>query len=185
MKIHYETDRFILRDFEAQDSIGIFALDSDPLVHKYLGNNPLTHISQAEDVIAMIQAQYEKNGIGRWAVIEKETGEFMGWSGLKYEENLRSEFNYYDLGFRFKPKFWGKGLATETALLSLIHGFEVMGLDTICAAADVENLASNVVIKKVGLQFKELFYYEGIPVNWFEIKRVNWSSENVVANHKE
>lgn len=70
MKIHYQTDRFILRDLAPEDAEGIFALDSDPLVHKYLGNNSLTKRTQADEVIAMIQNQYVKNGIGRWGALK-------------------------------------------------------------------------------------------------------------------
>ena len=64
--------------------------------------------------------QKAKNGMARLAIIEKETQEFIGWTGIKFEENLRFE-NYYDLGYRLKKKFWGKGIASETAKLSLKH----------------------------------------------------------------
>ncbi len=37
MKIYLETNRLIYREFVAEDLDNMFALDSDPLVHKYLG----------------------------------------------------------------------------------------------------------------------------------------------------
>jgi ribosomal-protein-alanine N-acetyltransferase len=53
-------------------------------------------------MIATILEQYKKFDFARLAVILKDTNEFIGWSGLKYEQNLRKKFNYYDLGYRFK-----------------------------------------------------------------------------------
>ncbi len=174
MKVYIETDRLLLRDIEESDAAGIFALDSDPEVHQYLGNHPITSMQQAEEMICLIRQQYVDKGVGRWAVIDKASNEFVGWSGLKYELNLRKEFSYFDLGFRLRPKYWGQGIATESARESLKFGFTKMNLTQICAAADIANFASNAVLKKVGLQFKEVFQYEEIPVNWYVLNREDW-----------
>ena len=77
------TERLIMRPLEMDDAPSLFKLDSDPQVMKYLGNQPLTDISQVHIYLQNIQNQYVKNGIGRWALIEKESGELMGWSGIK------------------------------------------------------------------------------------------------------
>ena len=173
MKIHIETDRLILRDIEESDDEGIFALDSNPKVHQYLGNNPITTIDQAQEAIQYIRGQYERNGIGRWAVEEKATGEFVGWTGLKFEENLR-EFNYYDLGYRFRQEFWGKGIASETAALALKYGFETMGLEEIGGAADIRHVVSNHILQKVGLKFVDTFICDGDECNWYNLKKENY-----------
>ena len=83
MKFYLETNRLILRDLRESDLDGMFALDSNPLVHKYLGNNPIQTKEEALKMIRFIRSQYEERGIGRFATIEKSSGEFMGWSGLK------------------------------------------------------------------------------------------------------
>lgn len=173
MNIHIETDRLILRDMEDYDVEGIFALDSDPEVHEYLGKNPIKTIEQAKEVINYVRNQYKEHGIGRWAVIDKRTNEFMGWSGLKFEQNVR-EFDYFDLGYRFRKEFWGKGIATETALASIKYGFEELELDQISGAADVNNIASNKILQKAGLKFVETFEFEGIPHHWYSISRSDW-----------
>ncbi len=169
-----ETNRFILREILESDLEGMFALDSDPEVHRFLGNKPIQTREEAQVVIKNIRNQYVQNGIARWAVIDKATNEFLGWSGLKYEHGLRPEFGYYDLGYRLRREFWGKGIATETAEAALKYGFETMKLEVINAAADIDHHASNHVLKKVGLKFKEIFQYEGEDINWYEIKREDW-----------
>ena len=169
MKIHLSTSRLIMRDLIPEDIDDIFELDSDPEVHRYLGENPIQSIHEAEEIIDHVRKQYEKNGIGRWAVIEKSSGEFLGWSGLKLEDGIRADLNYYDLGYRFKRKYWGQGFATESAIASLKYGFEKMSLHEICAAAHVDNLASNKILDKIGMKFIEQFYFEDQLCNWYSI----------------
>ncbi|WP_298316063.1 GNAT family N-acetyltransferase [uncultured Aquimarina sp.] len=174
MKIHIETERLILRDLEGYDAQGIFELDSDPDVHEYLGKKPIKTIEEAKQVIDFIRNQYIENGIGRWAIIDKKTGDFIGWTGLKYEQRLRENFNYYDLGYRLQKKYWGKGIATETAIESLRYGFEKFDLKEIGAAAEVNHQASNKILKKIGLKFIETFDYKGVVHNWYNIKKSEW-----------
>lgn len=174
MKIHIETERLLIRDLEAYDVDGMFELDSDADVHKYLGKKPIKTKEEAKQVIAYIRNQYIENGIGRWAIIEKKTNDFIGWTGLKYEKLLRKEFNYYDLGYRLRKKYWGKGIATETAIESLKYGFEKLDLKEIGAAADIDHLASNKILKKVGLQCIETFEFENVLHNWYYITKADW-----------
>ena len=59
-------------------------MDSDPEVLKFIGIDTAKSIEESEDTIKELQRQYKENGIGRWAVIEKSTGDFLGWSGLRF-----------------------------------------------------------------------------------------------------
>jgi ribosomal-protein-alanine N-acetyltransferase len=174
MKVHIETDTLIIRELEVSDAEGMFELDSDPEVHEFLGKNPIKTIDEAHEAIAYIRKQYTSNGIGRWAIIDKKTEDFIGWTGLKYEKALRKEFNYYDLGYRLRKKYWGNGIATETAIASLKYGFEKLNLKAIGAAAEVNHAASNKILKKIGLKFIETFDYEGVTHNWYTLSKTDW-----------
>lgn len=175
MKIFAETERLILREILQSDLDGMFELDSDPEVHKYLGNKTVSDKNQITEVINFIRQQYIDNGIGRWAVIDKRTDAFIGWSGLKFVTELTNGHkNYYDLGYRLIRKYWGKGIATETALLSLDYAFNELKIDEVYAAASCENLASNKILQKIGMSFIETFNYEDIKCNWYKIERKNY-----------
>ena len=174
MNIHIETDRFILRDIEDSDIQGIFDLESDPEVYTYLGMPPIKTMNEARGIIKYIRNQYEEHGIGRWAIIEKKTSDFVGWTGLKYEKKVRSEFGYYDIGYRLRKKFWGQGIASLTATESLQYGFEQMDLDEICGAAEVEHKVSNHILQKIGLTYVEQFVFEGTPANFYRITKSEW-----------
>ena len=174
MNIHVETDRLILRDLEPTDAPDIFALDSNPNVHEFLGKKPIQTLAQAEAIIDLVCSQYQTHGIGRWAMIEKATNNFIGWTGLKYEQNIRPNLAYYDLGYRLREKYWGCGFATESAIASLRYGFEQLQLSTINAAADVQHVVSNHILQKVGLKQVDVFEYVGLPHYWYELTQVEW-----------
>ena len=180
MKTYIETKRLVLREIDYQDAQGMFELDSDPDVHRYLGNNPIKRKGEAVSTIDYIRNQYKQDGIGRWAVIEKATNEFIGWAGLKYEKEVRKEMNYYDLGYRLKRKFWGKGFATEAAIESLSYGFVTLGLHEIYAGAHVNNIASNKILRKVGFHHLETFQYDGSPHHWYKITNTDWQKMKTV-----
>ncbi|MGB5364381.1 MAG: GNAT family N-acetyltransferase, partial [Aureibaculum sp.] len=105
MQFYLESERLIMRDVLESDVESMFELDSDPRVHKYLGNNPIKTKDKAAEIIQFIQQQYRDLGIGRFATIEKSTGNFIGWSGLKLnigeKEALNDKTDFYDIGFRF------------------------------------------------------------------------------------
>lgn len=175
MILTIETDRLLIRELSAEDENGLFELDSDPEVHRYLGNKPVKTREEIRAVILNIRQQYKDNGIGRWAVIEKSTGNFIGWTGLKFMKTpVNNHSDYYDLGYRFIKKYWGKGYATETALASLKHGFETMHLSEIYAMTEVGNIASKNVLEKVGLYCMETFDYEGEEHYWLRITKEQW-----------
>jgi RimJ/RimL family protein N-acetyltransferase len=175
MKI--ETERLIMRELVPEDEQGMFELDSDPLVHKYLGETPIQRIEQARDVIATIRKQYIDNGIGRWAVIEKASGDFIGWSGLKFiREYENNRINFYDVGYRLIPRYWGKGYATESAKAAIRYGFEELKLDEIIGSANVENTRSRNALEKCGLVYVEKFYWKDIECDWLKITREQWQN---------
>jgi ribosomal-protein-alanine N-acetyltransferase len=177
MKIHYQSDRLYVRNLIPSDAEGIFELDTDPLVMKYLGGVTMTSLTKAREVVKNIIWQYTEFGMGRWAIIDRSTGEFIGWTGIKRERNLR-EFVYYDLGYRLKSKFWNQGIATETALFSIYHGFNTLGLKKIHAATHEKHKTSQKVLLKCGLQKQDSFKLDGKTHFWYGITKDEWELSN-------
>lgn len=173
MKFNIETKRLILRELRLTDLEGMFELDSNPEVHKYLGNKPVKTKVESQKILDSVINQYKERGIGRFAAIEKSSGDFIGWTGLKFNtgdnEVLGEKRDFYDIGYRFIPRYWGKGYASESSFKMLDFGFKELNLKTIVGAAETKNIASNKVLKKIGLQFKEVFSYEDVKVNWYEL----------------
>ena len=171
MNLILETDRLLLREMKLSDAEALFEMDCNPNVHKYLWNKPMNSIDEVNEYINMIRTQYVKNKIGRFVVIEKESNKLIGWAGLKYNtEKLNNRINFYDIGYRFNESAWGKGYASEVAFAWLDYGFNTMKLNSIMAAANAENAASNAILKKIGMKITENYLENGVLWNWFELK---------------
>lgn len=174
MTFEIETERLILRDMRESDLEGMFELDSDPMVHKYLGNKPVKTKAESIKVIHGVLRQYQDRGIGRWVVTEKESGNFIGWSGLRLntEYNMNGFTKYYDVGYRLIPKYWGKGYATESGKAAVEYAFKTMKLSRLYATTEINNQASHNVLLKIGLDYIEDFYFEEEKINlrWYKIE---------------
>jgi ribosomal-protein-alanine N-acetyltransferase len=175
MKIFIQTKRLILRELLSTDVDGMFSLNSDPEVHRYLGTSPVTTKVHSQKDIEFIQRQYVANGIGRWAVIERSTNIFLGWAGLKLiTTQTNNHIDYYDLGYRLINKYWGQGYATESAQAIVNYGFKTLNLREIYGIADVLNTGSIRVLEKVGLKKLETFDYMGNPHHWMRIENKDY-----------
>lgn len=176
MKIYAETANLILREIVVEDTGFMYELDSDPLVHKYLGNNPIQCMGKARAYVSYIRMQYKKYGIGRWAAIEKSSGDWIGWTGLKmnFEEEMNGHRDYYDIGYRFMPRYWGKGYATESSIAARDYFFKHFPEHKLCGLAEVAHGASCRVLEKIGLEAKNDFLYlrENVMIRWFELERL-------------
>ena len=166
MSIYIETDRLYIRELLPEDAAGMFAMDSDPEVHRYVGQRPVQTLQESSDVIAFVRHQYTDNGIGRWAVIEKDTNDFLGWTGFKLiKETNNGHTGHYDFGYRLARKAWGRGIATESGRAALQYGVEQLGLQPVYAMTDVANAASRHVLEKLGFRFVEIFEFDE-PTPW-------------------
>ncbi|MBL7704206.1 MAG: GNAT family N-acetyltransferase [Taibaiella sp.] len=175
MSIFITTERLILREITETDENDLFEMDSDPEVHLFIENNPVQSIDTIRSIIAMLKTQYRENGIARWAVVDKATNECIGWCGLKYfDQPLNNHRDFYELGYRFKKKHWGKGFATESSSAVLGYGFKHLAIDTVYAITDPKNLDSKKVLHKLGFEYRETFDYDGDLTDWFELEKRNW-----------
>jgi RimJ/RimL family protein N-acetyltransferase len=175
MKVLAETERLIIREILPTDVDEMFELHSDPEVHRFLGNKTITSKEQIINIIDFVRQQYIEYGVGRWAIIDKKNNEFIGWTGLEFvTKETNNHKNYYDLGYRLIKRFWGQGIATESAFASLDYAFYKLNAKEVYAIADCENEGSNKILRKVGLKFIETFDLEGIKHNWYKVDRTEY-----------
>ncbi|VXC34816.1 GNAT family N-acetyltransferase [Flavobacterium sp. 9AF] len=180
MNLILETKRLILRPLEISDAKDMFAMDSNPLVHKYLWNKPSKDIEETIKVIEYVQRQYKENNIGRFATILKDTGEFIGWTGIKFVNDHveNGNTNFFDYGYRLNEPFWNNGYATEATQFWLDYGINQMKITEINAYTHSENGASNRVLSKCGMQFMEDYNDpEGVLWKWWQLIKSDFRNE--------
>ncbi len=151
-----ETKRTIMRRLTIEDANDFYGLNNDEEVLRYTGDKPFDNLQAVVDFLNDYD-QYEKYGVGRFAVLDKVTLQFIGWCGLKYSQDK----NEYDIGFRFDRHYWNKGFATETAKKCIDFGFEKIKIEKIVGRAMKENIGCIKVLEKLGMTFKENFDFEG------------------------
>ena len=147
MKTIIETKRLILREFSVLDAESLFDLNADPEVLRHTGDEAFSSVADAALFLSNY-SDYQKNGFGRWAVMSKETNDFLGWCGLKLNEE-----NRIDIGFRFIRNEWDKGFATESARACLEYGFNHLNMIEIIGRVSDDNKASINVLVKLGMNF--------------------------------
>lgn len=170
-----ETERMMLRPFVIADTAAVFEFGAHPEVGKYTGDELLTDTEQAKVIITNVfHSDYKKYGYGRWAAVYKPNNKVIGFAGLKY----LPEFDETDIGFRFLPEYWNKGICTEISIEIIKYGFETLNLNRIIGIADPQNIGSNKVLQKIGLQFyKSDNYDESSNIyNWYEITKEQYSN---------
>ena len=170
-----ETERLIIRAIIPEDAQGMFELDSSPEVHRYLGNQPIKTFEESVGAIQFIRDQYESAGIGRWAVVEKISGKFVGWTGFKVNPGyINGVHEVFDLGYRFVESAWGKGYATETSIACMQYAFDNLKYDPIYGMADIHNASSNKILKKMGMKYINEFDFDGDPHYFYSITKEDW-----------
>lgn len=155
-QIILETERTYLRILTVKDAENFYNLNLDKEVLKFTGDIPFRSIKEAGEFLELYD-QYEKYGVGRFAVTSKDSNKFIGWCGLSYN----SELDQYDIGFRFYRDVWNKGYATETALRCLEFAFLELKVDEVVGRAMVQNKASVKVLQNIGMTFKNSLNFEG------------------------
>ena len=153
------TERLLLRAPEPADALALFRIMSDPRVTRYFGTVPMSALDEAERRVAGFQASFQDRRGIRWAIVLRETGEYIGSCGYwrLIPEHLRAE-----IGYELAPECWGQGLMTEAIGAVLGFGFTTMGLHSVEAQIHPENTGSRRVLEKLGFvqegYFRENFY---------------------------
>ncbi len=175
MAILLETPRLLLREYVPEDAPDLLRLNSDANLMRLAMKKPIESLAEALAQITVFQQQYAEKGYGRWAVLLKNTGEHVGYCGLKYRNaaaDPRRDFT--DIGYRFERKHWKSGFATEAARACLEFGFEQLNLQRIVGCAPVENKASIRVLERIGLRFHSNFLLEDTPSVWYQLWRKDY-----------
>jgi len=154
--VRLETERLILRPVCTNDLDDLASLYSDPEVVKYLATGVLTKAEVKQKLDLMVE-HWQKHGYGVWALIHKTDGRFIGRCGIGHFHELDA----VELAYTLAKPYWGCGLACEAARAAILFGFDQLGLPRVVAYARKENIASQRVMAKIGMTYREDTQYAG------------------------
>lgn len=144
-----ETDRLVLRPAVDADRDAIAALNAHPQVGAWLGG--VRDRAESDAFVDRVQAHQAEHGFGFWVVERQADARVVGMTGIWWVPEEMAMGRIVEIGWRFLPDAWGQGYATEAAKGALAHGFEALGLPEIIAFTARANLASQSVMRRIGM----------------------------------
>ena len=158
------TARVEFRRWSTADAELAASLWGDPRVMRFLGG-PYSH----DEVVARL-AQEEANaaayGIQYWPVFVDDV--FAGCCGLK---PLEPEHRHLEIGFHFRPEFWGGGYASESARAVIAYAFDVLGAAALFAGHHPNNDTSRVLLERLGFRCIGTHHFArtGLDHPWYKL----------------
>lgn len=143
------TRRLRLRQWSDTDLEPLAALNADPVVMRHFP----TTLAPAESAAMLdrMRSRLAEEGWGLWALEIRNTGEFIGLTGLAIPRFDADFTPAVEVGWRLARRSWGQGYATEAARAAVAYGFDELELDEIVSFTTVANLASRAVMERLGM----------------------------------
>jgi RimJ/RimL family protein N-acetyltransferase len=113
--------------------------------------------------------RYEEGRFGMLAVLEKDTGNYVGQCGLLHQEI--EGVHELEIGYSLLSNQWGKGYATEASIFLKQWAFRHTEVDSLISIIHVDNLASKKVALRNGMQKEKTILFKGIEVDIFRLNR--------------
>ena len=160
--IELDTPRLRLRTWRDSDRAPYAALNADPRVMAHFPA-PISREASDASVDAFV-AGFAERGWSNWAVERRDTGEFIGFTGLTVPKRQFPFSPCVEVGWRLAHAHWGQGFASEAARAALAAGFERIGLDEIVSMTALTNTRSQAVMRRIGLvDARFTFDHPGVP----------------------
>ena len=156
----FETERLIIKPTTEDDAAFILALVNSP---KWLQNIGDRNVRTLDDASAYITnkavAQRDRLGYSNFTLIRKKDQVKLGTCGLFDREGIEG----VDIGFALLPAFEKQGYAYEAASKIIELAVKEFAIEKISAITLKENVASQALLKKIGLTFSKFIFIPNDP----------------------
>lgn len=144
-----ETERLILREYKREDFDALYEIMSDPQTMEHYPA-PFSQ-EKTRGWIEWNLDNYKKYGFGLWAVVLKETGQFIGDCGITIQ-NIDGE-QLPEIGYHINRKFQRKGYAKEAASAVRDWAFANTDYPALYSYCKYTNAASIKTAESIGMKF--------------------------------
>ena len=155
------TERLLMRRWERRDRAPFADLNADPEVMRHFPT--LLDRVASDTAVDRYLEYFEHNGFGIWVLERLEDGEFLGFTGLNaMPEGVPGEGDQ-EVGWRLARHAWHQGYATEAARAAVDVAFGPLRLPRVWSMTAVSNVASQAVMRRIGMVEHVRFEHPGIP----------------------
>lgn len=161
--------RLGLRAFTPQDAAVFYELSQDHSFSSFL----ITDYRQASEETARAWIRraselLERQGVGKWAVVLRETGGVIGLGGLSPWEWDGEAL--VDITYRLHSRAVGKGFGRELAELLLGHA-RARGISNLSATITPDNFASIRLAESLGFVFRKQIELHGVVTSLYVMQQ--------------
>lgn len=146
-----ETERLLLRRWRGSDVAPYAALNADAEVMRYFPESMWLDAAGSKAQVERFDRRFDDLGFGLYALERRDTGAFIGFTGLNPMPDRVPGAGGVEVGWRLAREAWGHGFATEAARASVAHGFGTLGLTEIWSMTAVLNTPSQAVMRRLGM----------------------------------
>ena len=146
------SERLQFRNIEKDDFKDLHEIFSDEDAMRYICN--VKSEKETLDWINDAIKSYEVNKFGPWAVLLKNTRNFIGYCGLYLQKDIDG-IDEIELLYGFKKKYWNVGYATESTQKIYRYVKSKFKMNRIISLIEIGNDKSENVVKKLGMTFEK------------------------------
>ena len=159
-RVILQTERLVLRPFETGDVPAFHEYMSDPEVTRHSSLPPIS-LEQAQEMVGGMVASQGAASTPPTSFAIALRGESLLIGNCRLKRG-RDDPGEADIAYFLNRHHWGRGYATEVVRALIDYGFETLGLERIVGLCVPDNVASQRVMEKVGMQAEEpiTFYAE-------------------------
>lgn len=140
---------YIIRNISENDYEDIYSIYGDIEVMKHDMDNLLKSLDDAKNNIKLINKAISNKWFIRWAVIDKQTNDFIGTIALHHFE---FDKNKVQIGYNLKKSYWRKGIMSNVLKPTIDYLQSNSSIETLEASIDTENIASVKLAEKLGFE---------------------------------
>ena len=155
-----ETNRLALRHIIEQDFKPLSELLSDPIAMEFAGG--IKTEEEIHEWLSLVAKSYQTVEFGPFAVIRKESRQFLGYCGLYIQKNVDG-VDEIEILYGLIRRFWGQGFAIEAAQAILEYGKNNHEIKRFVSLVEPQNKRSIRVAKRLGMKKeKQIFRWNKV-----------------------
>lgn len=145
-----KTDNLLLRMPKQEDLSYILSIEGDPATNQYRPAGPMKDLDEAQESLNRWRNNWLNYGYGYWVVVLPTTSDVIGIGGIG--KDRWKGMDVLNLYYRFSPKAWGHGYATELARVAVKMAKDYIPNLSVIARIRPSNKPSIRVAERIGLQ---------------------------------
>ncbi len=158
------TRRLVMEPVTAGDEDALHVLWSSPGVRRFLWDDEVMPLDRTREAVALSCELQKTHGHGLWAARLSGTTPLCGFGGLwPFRDPPELELLY-----GVAEPFWGRGYGTEIGEAIVRYCMQSLGMSTLRASTDAENLASIRVLVKLGFRRVSRRPIDGLDTVFYE-----------------